>query len=297
MIEFEKNIIGNEKIKKYLIKQVENGTILHSYLFSGIDGIGKKEFAKEFAKLLLCKNSNECELFKNNNHPDYKIINEDSEVIKIEQIRDLINKIIEKPINSQKKVYIINDCHKMTVEAQNCLLKTLEEPPEFAILILITSNENLLLNTIISRCMKINFNCISSEEIINYCNKNLNIKNLSNSRIKSFGGSIGKARKFAENENEYIQIEQIINNLEKLDLIDTINNSKILYNKEKVLEFLDYMITYFFIKNSKSEKFLNCIRLTSECIKKIKNNGNLDMNIDMLLINCWEEINENSNWN
>ena len=100
------------------------------------------------------------------------IDSEDGKSIKIEQIRYMQEKIAEKPIASNKKVYIINNSDTMTKEAQNCLLKTLEEPPEYAVIILVLANENNMLNTIKSRCTKIMFNPLSKEEIIHYFNSN-----------------------------------------------------------------------------------------------------------------------------
>lgn len=143
------NIIGNEKVKELLNKSIEQNNILHSYLFLGIEGIGKSLFAKQFAKMILCQNDikpcNKCKScieFENNNNPDFTMINNDEKVIKIDQIREMNKKITEKPITSNKKVYIINNSDTMTKEAQNSLLKTLEEPPEYAVIILIASNEN-----------------------------------------------------------------------------------------------------------------------------------------------------------
>lgn len=97
-------------------------------------------------------------MFEDNNHSDYYEINKEStEAIKIDEIREMQEKIYEKPITSAKKIYVINNAENMTKEAQNCLLKTLEEPPEFACIILVTNNENLLLTTIKSRCAKVLF--------------------------------------------------------------------------------------------------------------------------------------------
>lgn len=128
-------IIGNDKIKEMLYKSVKDKKTSHSYLFVGIEGIGKKEIAKEFAKMLLCINENKycntcksCIEFDSNNNPDFLYIEPDGNSVKIEQIRYIQRKIQEKPIISNKKVYIINDADRMTTEAQNCLLKTLEEP-------------------------------------------------------------------------------------------------------------------------------------------------------------------------
>ncbi|MGN1327933.1 MAG: DNA polymerase III subunit delta' [Clostridia bacterium] len=173
-------IIGNNKIKKELEENVKNGNISHSYMFLGQEGIGKRQIAIEFAKMILClseKNRacdicNSCIKFKSNNNPDFTILEPDGNSLKIAQIRDIQEKIYEKPIVSNKKVFIIDDSDKMTEEAQNSLLKTLEEPPEYIVIILITSNENKLLNTIKSRCLKISFNNIPTEEMTEYITKN-----------------------------------------------------------------------------------------------------------------------------
>ena len=139
------NIIGNEQNKTLLKNSIKSSNLVHSYMFTGIDGIGKKLFAMAFAKMILCESENKpcdhcasCIRFDGDNHPDFMIIDSlDGKSIKIDQIRLLQEKIAEKPILSDKKVYIINNSDLMTVEAQNCLLKTLEEPPEYAILILV----------------------------------------------------------------------------------------------------------------------------------------------------------------
>lgn len=162
------NIVGNKEVKQLLIHSVSTSNILHSYMFVGIDGIGKCLFAKEFAREILAST---VEL---DNNPDFMLIDdaEDGKSIKIEQVRYMQEKIAEKPITSNKKVYIINNSDTMTKEAQNCLLKTLEEPPEYAVIILILANENNMLNTIKSRCTKIMFNPLSKEEILHYFNSN-----------------------------------------------------------------------------------------------------------------------------
>ena len=289
------NILGNKVEKEYLNEQIKKDNIVHSYLFTGIESIGKKMIAQEFAKDILCFEKNidlcnckSCISFLGYNHPDFDLINKESETIKIEQIRELTNKIIEKPILSSKKVYIINDAEKMTKEAQNCLLKTLEEPPEFAVLILITSNENLLLTTVKSRCMKINFHAISDEEMKKYCEENLGYDAIDLKRIKSFEGSIGKAIKFKENESEYTQIEELIDEIQNNNISTILQKAKFIYNKEKVIEFLNYMINYLYNNQKKNSNYLHCIKYINDGINKLKSNGNLDMNLDMMFIKMWE---------
>ena len=184
------NILGNEKIKQELIQSVKLNKISHSYMFLGTSGIGKKQIAKEFAKMLLCLNNekycNKCKScieFDSGNNPDFQIIEPDELSIKIEQIRQMQRKIIESPIVSKKKVYIIDNADLMTIEAQNCLLKTLEEPPEFVTIILIGSKENNFLSTIKSRCTIIKFQNISNNDIKKYLEENYNIVNISENML------------------------------------------------------------------------------------------------------------------
>ena len=235
------NIIGNNKIKNLLENSIKQGNVSHSYLFIGIDGIGKKLIAKELSKYVLCLNNGcnntckSCIEFESNNHPDFEIIEPDGNSIKIEQIRNLQKRIQEKPIISKSKIYIINDADKMTKEAQNCLLKTLEEPPEFAIIILIGNNESLFLETIKSRCVILHFEKISNDDIKKYIEKNFEIKNLSEDILKIFQGSIGKVNSLKDKIAEYENIKNIIDNINKKDLIDIINMSKIIYeSKEEI---------------------------------------------------------------
>ena len=203
-------LIGNEKIKQNLIKVLNNKHIAHSYMFIGTKGIGKKEFAKEFAKGILCTNQEEklcnncksCIEFINNNNPDYYGITLEKEEssIKIEAIRQMQKKIQELPIVSERKVYIIDDAEYLTKDAQNCLLKTLEEPPEFVTIILIVSNENKILNTIKSRCLKLYFNNLSKTELNQYVKRNFDMDKFSENIINAAGGSAGKLKEiFANN--------------------------------------------------------------------------------------------------
>ena len=199
------NIKGNAKVRNELEKTIQSGNISHSYLFLGIDGIGKKEIAKEFSKKLLCNNKEKncqcksCICFETQNHPDFKIINEEDETIKINTIRELVSTVYEKPIMSKNKIYIINSADKMTKEAQNSLLKTLEEPPEYTIIILIASNTDMLLNTIKSRCTKITFEKLTPSEILEILKEqSKEIPDISEKMFDFFDGSIAKALKILE---------------------------------------------------------------------------------------------------
>lgn len=197
-------------------------------------------------------------------------------------------KIYEKPVTSNRKVYIINNSDTMTKEAQNSLLKVLEEPPEYASIILIASNENKLLNTIRSRCIKINFNKLNEQDIIKYCTKN-NI-NIDKNIISHAGGSIGKTIKIQNSKEEYQQVEEIIDKINKKDLIHILNNSEVLYkSKENIFDLLDY-INVLLIKTNEIQK-INCIKYVEEAKKRLNNNSNYDMTIDWLLMNMFKQCN------
>ena len=295
-------IIGNNDVKNNLEAICKLNKIAHSYIFVGIQGIGKKLIAKEFSKKILClKEQNGCNYckscleFETENHPDFKIIVPDGKNIKIEQIRDIQSKIYEKPIISFKKVYIIDDADLMTKEAQNCLLKTLEEPPNYIVIILIVSNESNLLNTIKSRCIKITFDSLKEEEL----KKFLNQENIDNKILKRADGSIKKLIHIKENIELYKKIEDEFFNIENRQLIDFLKTTEtVSKNKEIINYILDYINLIFYEKaNNNScivdfQKYMNCIQIVEKVKQILKQNGNFDMSIDYLFLKVWEEINE-----
>lgn len=293
-------ILGNEKVKDELIKQIQTDHVLHSYLFVGNEGIGKKRMATEFAKMLLCREQEKpcghcksCIAFDGDNHPDFHIV-EASGTIKIEQIRMLQEKTLEKPIISNRKVYLIDDSEKMTTEAQNCLLKTLEEPPEYITIILLTSNESKILKTILSRCTKIYFEPISDEILMSYLQKQG--ETVTKQMIQMCEGSLKKAKELQEKIPLYQEVEKICKELDSISLLALFQKAKILYeNKEEIEDLLAYM-NILFLEKSKQERkgsihYLNAMQLVERTMKKIQGNSNFDMSLDQLLFQIWEEIN------
>ena len=297
------NILGNDKNKIILENAIKNNKISHSYIFSGIDGIGKKMIAQQFAKAILClENPRPCNKCKScieietNNNPDYFLIEPDNEKIKIEQIREMQKKIAEKPIISNKKVYIINDADTMTTEAQNCLLKTLEEPPEYIIIILIASNENNLLSTIKSRCTKMYFEQLSNQDIKKYIVNNYPEDEINEEILEIYQGSIGKVTKLRNKKELYEKVEKIIQNLEEKSLIEILQMSEEIYSsKEEIYSILDYINILLLKKCKKNSRYVKTIQIVEETKKRLKVNSNYDMSIDNMLFNLWEEINEKNN--
>ena len=197
--------------------------------------------------------------------------------------------IAQKPIVSTKKVFLIIDADCMTKEAGNCLLKTLEEPPEYVRIILTAVNESKLLNTIKSRCMKIGFNPISDEELYAKV-KELTGVEPEESLISKSNGSIARAIEMQEDKDIYIQVEKVIEEMANEDLITILNNSEVLYKeKEKIQEILEYIIACLYY--SKELKKMNCIKYVEETKRRIIANSNYDMCIDYLLLNMHREMN------
>lgn len=310
------NIVGNNKIKESLKNAVKSNNVSHSYLFVGKAGVGKKLFAKDLAKKVMCLGSNydaqdnvlrsardnkekvesenlslefdncdSCIKFDANSNPDFSIIVPDGKSIKIEQIRDLQAKILEKPISSNKKVYIIDDADTMTEESQNCLLKTLEEPPEYAMIILIASNENRMLQTIKSRCVIIRFEDLTNEEISQILHTN------DQDIIRLCEGSVAKADTISEKREMFAQLKNIADYLSKNSLIDVLNNSDLLYSsKDDIMTLLDFLNIIFFEKAKENIKYSKAIDIIEKTKKKIMANNNYDMCIDYMLMHIWEEL-------
>ena len=292
------DIIGNNKIKRELTNLVELNRCPHSMLFIGTAGIGKRLIAREFAKMILCEEEDKycgkcksCLEFDSNNNPDFGEIEPDGNNIKIDQIRELQKRIVESPIFSQRKVYIINDADTATKEAQNALLKTLEEPPAFANIILIGSNESNFLSTIKSRCMILRFEDIAKEQIEGYLKKEFQMLEIPKVIISAASGSIGKAIKLKDKQDLYEATDKVINQLEMLDLIDVLKSAEIIYkSQEDKFEILDYMMTALFEKAKENIKYLDCLEIVQETKKRLKANSNYNMSIDNMIMTIWEEI-------
>lgn len=291
-------IIGNDKIKQELLNSVNSNKCSHSYLFVGTSGIGKKLIAREYAKMLLCESDekycNKCKScleFNSGNNPDFQEIVPDGSNVKIDQIRQIQAKVFETPIISKKKVYIIDDADLMTKEAQNCLLKTLEEPPQFATIILIGSNESNFLSTIKSRCITIKFEEINKKDIKNFLIENFLQENISDNIIEAANGSIGKSIALKDKQELYVSIDKIFNNIENSDLIDTLNIADIIYkSQEDKYDILEYINIILFKKAQKDLRYINTINIVEETKKRVRANSNYNMTIDNLIMTIWEEL-------
>ena len=179
------NIIGHEEIIGHLKNAIESGKISHSYIFTGEPGSGKKLLAGTFAATLQCEaggtepcqKCDSCKKAMGKNHPDIIMVSHEKPgTITIDEIRDqVINDIDIRPYYSPYKIYIIADADLMTPQAQNALLKTIEEPPEYAVILLLTNNIGGLLPTIQSRCVRLDLKVVDDGLVKKYLMEHLSL--------------------------------------------------------------------------------------------------------------------------
>lgn len=308
---FEK-IKGQNFAKKYLTNSIKSNMVSHAYMFEGPNGIGKNTMARELAAILL-------EMENLFNSPDYIEIKPDGNSIKIAQIRKLQSDILVKPYKSYK-IYVIDEAQKMTVEAQNALLKTLEEPPKYAIIILITDNKESLLDTIKSRCEIIKFTPIPMQEVASYLTMN-GIDSKRASLLANFSrGSMKKAIELSESEEFHLMREEVQKYVETFlngNLIEIMDiQSSIEKYKDQITNVLDLLINYFrdimmvkenvdnsmiinldrliFVKNMSNKTTYSQLSKIIDIIEEIKNklrsNCNFNISIQVMTLNIYEVI-------
>lgn len=215
-------IAGNERIINSIKSAVRNHMVSHAYIISGDSGSGKKLISGTFAKTLLCENDGDkpcdactsCRTFDGGNNPDVVYVYPSkTKALSVDDVREQITSNVNiKPYNHRYKVYIIPNADTLTTQAQNALLKTLEEPPEYAVFMLLSENINAFLPTVLSRCVVFTIKPLSSNEVENYLLENRNVIGDQADIFAEYSqGSIGKAIKYAESE-EFVEMRKIIIN-------------------------------------------------------------------------------------
>lgn len=202
------NVIGQAPIKEHIKKSLHTGKISHAYIFYGEKGSGKKTLADLFARALQCEAGGEepcnrctsCRQALNRNQPDIIYVqHEKPGLISVDEIRTQVNNDIAiKPYSSERKIYIIDEAEKMNVQAQNALLKTLEEPPSYATIMLLTTNAEALLQTIRSRCVTLTMKPVSDVELQRYLMREVQVPDYKAGICAAFArGNVGRARDLA----------------------------------------------------------------------------------------------------
>lgn len=205
------DIRGHEQIKNDLRQLLAEKKLPHALLFTGMEGVGKSLTAEILAKALFCSGENppcgscpSCRALDSNNHPDFYYLEPEgkSNTIKIEQIRQMQSKIALSPYLADRRVVVIDSAECMNETAQNSLLKTLEEPTGDVVFILVTANRELLLPTILSRCMRIYFAPLPENEIELILRHKYNIEEKRAALIARLsGGSMKQALSFVDDDS------------------------------------------------------------------------------------------------
>ena len=254
------DIIGQEQLKEHLQNAISMNKVSHAYIINGERSSGKEFIAKVFAAALQCEEGgvepcgecHSCKQALSGNQPDIIFVSHDKpNTIGVEDIRAQINNDIAiKPYSSPRKVYIMNEGEKMTVQAQNALLKTLEEPPEYAVILILTANVDSLLPTILSRCVVLNMKPVPDNKVKKYLMEDLAVPDYKANICVAFArGNIGKAKMLATSEEfekvkeEAVTLVKYINDLEISEIVKAIK--KISEYKFDVTDYLDILSVWY----------------------------------------------------
>lgn len=330
-----RDVIGHENIIENLITISKSKNISHAYIFDGEEGIGKSTVAEIFAQAILCQDfqydncgqCKNCRLTFNKSHPDVKIydftVGEDGKErasISVESVRQFKKEIYLKPFFADRKIYILENADKMTVEAQNAMLKIFEEPPSYITIILITNGISKILSTIKSRAVIIKFPSLKSKELEKYLE--INSKETENKKVYASisGGSIKRMLELIDDEDSLILRKEVIDGIK--ELIE--NNNSVSYNKiymtfmankdikSTIIDmFMMFVMDIVYVKLENSDKIIN-IDLVSELKKiapgisvisinkienylfdlkkKLEGNANYKLTVLASLLNIWEEL-------
>lgn len=332
-------ILGNERIKEHFITAVHHKKISHAYIMEGDKGSGKKMLAEAFSKILQCEGREttglvescgkceSCIQMEYHDHPDVIwVSHEKPNVISVGEIREqIVNTVEIMPYKGPYKIYIVDEAEKMNAAAQNAILKTIEEPPEYAIIMLLTNNLDKMLPTILSRCITLNLKPVGELDMMEYLSR-MGIPQAKAKFCVGFAfGNLGKAVRLATSEeyneikHDCVQILKDINRMEIYDLIDAVK--KMSKYKLDIYDYLDIMMMWYrdilMLKVSGSpDKLLfkeeyatlkqqanyisyegieNVLKALDKVKVRLEANVNFDIAMELLLLTIKENQNDRSN--
>lgn len=237
-------IVGQEDAKKLLKNAVISGNHSHAYILSGEKGSGKMMLAEAFATMLQCENPSDdacmechsCKQSLSRNNPDiiYVTREEGKANIGVDVVREkIVNDVDIKPYSNKYKIYIVDEAERMNQQAQNAILKTIEEPPEYAIIILLTANHNAFLQTILSRCVLIQMKSVDTESIKNILKNKYETVDYQANMVASFAqGNVGKAialatdSSFNDVKNRVVSLCKKAGKMEEVQIADEVKAIK-----------------------------------------------------------------------
>ena len=329
MVSF-KDVIGQKDVMKYIGNAVSTSQISHAYIVNGERGSGKKLIASLFAAALLCESDgvepcnkcHSCIQVDTGNHPDLiRLVREKENTISVEEVREQINNTVSiKPYQSKYKIYIIPGADKMTVQAQNAILKTIEEPPAYAVFFLLTENAESLLPTITSRCVMLKLRYIKDALIKKYLMEKLEIPDYKAEVCSAFAqGNLGKAimlcnsEHFNEIREEAIHLLKYIHEMELSEIVDAV--SRATKFKLEITDYLDMIMIWYrdillykatkdinkvvfkeeinYIKEQAMKSSYEGIELILESLEKAKTRLKANVNFDLVMELLFLTIKEN----
>ena len=255
-----KDVVGHKDILKYISSAVENNRVSHAYILNGERGSGKRMLANLFAMTLLCETGDNepcgkchsCKQAESGNHPDIiRVTHEKPNSISVDDIRTQVNNTVDiKPYQGPYKVYIIPQADMMTPQAQNAILKTIEEPPSYAVFLLLTENAETLLPTINSRCVMLKLRNIKDTLIRKYLMENLEIPDYKADMCTAFAqGNMGRAIMLANSDHfneireEAVQLLKHISEMELNEIVAAVKNISVY--KLEITDYLDIIMIWY----------------------------------------------------
>lgn len=326
-----KDVVGHKDIIQYIENAVKMDKVSHAYILNGEKGSGKKLLANLFAMSLQCHEREEdgdacgkcksCNQAINSNQPDIiKVTHEKPNTISIDDIREQVNGDIGiKPYSSKYKIYIIADADMMTVQAQNAILKTIEEPPEYAVIMLLTENAETLLPTIRSRCVMLKLRNTRDQLVKKYLMEQMQIPDYKADICVAFAqGNVGRAIMLASSEHfneikeEAVHLLRNINEMELSDLAEAVKRCA--SYKLEITDYLDVLAVWYrdvliykatmnvdrvvfsdqlkYIKTRASKSSYEGIEIILDALEKAKSrlkaNVNFELTMELLLLTIKE---------
>ena len=255
-----KDVVGHKDIIQYIRNAVTMEKVSHAYIMNGARGSGKKMLASLFAMTLLCEKKgpdpcntcHSCRQAEGGNHPDIIwVAHEKPNTISVDDIREQVNNtVMIKPYQGPYKVYIIDRAELMTPQAQNALLKTIEEPPEYAVIILLTENAQTMLPTINSRCVMLKLRNIRDTLIKKYLMERLEVPDYKADVCTAFAqGNMGRAIMLAHSEHfneirdEALKLLKYVREMEFSEVVTAVNN--VTAYKLEITDYLDFIMIWY----------------------------------------------------
>nr|WP_303182601.1 DNA polymerase III subunit delta' [Lachnoclostridium phocaeense] len=324
-----KDVVGHKDIINYIRNAVTENKVSHAYILNGERGSGKKMLANLFATTLLCEKQgpdpcnacHSCHQAESGNHPDIiRVTHEKPNTISVDDIRRQVNEDIQiRPYQGPYKIYIIAEADLMTVQAQNALLKTIEEPPAYAVIFLLTENAEALLPTITSRCVMLKLRNIKDTLIRKYLMETMHVPDYKADMCTAFAqGNMGRAIMLASSDHfneireEAVQLLKYINEMDisevtkaikkigtyKLEINDYLDiimiwyRDVLLYKATKDMDKVVFKDQISYIQERAKKSSYEGIELILESLEKaktrLKANVNFDLVMELLLLTIKE---------